>query len=269
MKLFILAIVAFSASMASAMTSEEYEDIRHEFFSQIKKNFKNNDCAKVLRLTFHDCVGGCDGCINIDNPHNAGLQDAIDVVEDVYQVVESDGIVVSRADLWAICGRAAAEYGMEGMPGREDFDGDWEEAIANFVSPFSTFKYGREDCETAPYTTDVHEFPTAHFNHEEVFDFFAKDFGFDENQTVIIMGGHTYGSMKLANSGYHGPWVLQDGREIFDNAYFVNLIADYSVFNGVVSWKNLSENNSKCRTISLAFYTNFCPIQTDLSGNTV
>ena len=66
-----------------------------------------------MRLTFHDCVGGCDGCINIDNPHNAGLQDAIDVVEDVYQVVESDGIVVSRADLWAICGRAAAEYGME------------------------------------------------------------------------------------------------------------------------------------------------------------
>ena len=237
MKLFILAIVAFSASMVSAMTSEEYEAIRYEFFYQIKKNYKNNDCAKVLRLTFHDCVGGCDGCINIDNPHNAGLQDAID--------------------------------GMEGMPGSEDFDGDWEEAIANFVSPFSTFKYGREDCETAPYTTDVHEFPTAHFNHEEVFDFFAKDFGFDENQTVIIMGGHTYGSMKLANSGYHGPWVLQDGREIFDNAYFVNLIADYSVFNGVVSWKNLSENNSKCRTISLAFYTNFCPIQTDLSGNTV
>ena len=81
MKLFILAIVAFSASMASAMTSEEYEDIRHEFFSQIKKNFKNNDCAKVLRLTFHDCVGGCDGCINIDNPHNAGLQDAIGNVQ--------------------------------------------------------------------------------------------------------------------------------------------------------------------------------------------
>ena len=60
MKLFILAIVAFSAFMASAMTSEEYEAIRYEFFSQIKKNFNNNDCAKVLRLTFHDCVGGCD-----------------------------------------------------------------------------------------------------------------------------------------------------------------------------------------------------------------
>jgi hypothetical protein len=23
---------------------------------------------------FHDCVGGCDGCINLDNDDNAGLE---------------------------------------------------------------------------------------------------------------------------------------------------------------------------------------------------
>ena len=26
-----------------------------------------------LRLAFHDCVGGCDGCINVNNHDNAGL----------------------------------------------------------------------------------------------------------------------------------------------------------------------------------------------------
>lgn len=25
-----------------------------------------------VRLGFHDCVGGCDGCVIVDNPSNAG-----------------------------------------------------------------------------------------------------------------------------------------------------------------------------------------------------
>ena len=49
------------------------------------------------------------------------------------------------------------------------------------------------------------------------------------------MGAHTLGRMALKNSGYHGPWVLQDGRTTFTNAYYQNLISDNAVFNGVVS----------------------------------
>ena len=183
-------------------------------------------------------MGGCDGCINLENSHNAGLDLAIEIMENVYEDVEVDGVVISRADVWAIGGRAAAEYGMVGMPGHQDWDEDvttWQESIDSFVSPFATFKYGREDCETAPYTSDVHDFPTGQDNHEQVFDFFAENFGFDDNETVIIMGAHTFGRMALDNSGYHGPWVLQDGRTTFDNTYYANLAMDNSVYNGVVS----------------------------------
>ena len=28
----------------------------------------------MVRLTFHDCVGGCDGCLNVNDPDNAGLE---------------------------------------------------------------------------------------------------------------------------------------------------------------------------------------------------
>lgn len=28
--------------------------------------------AGFIRLAFHDCVGGCDGCLNLRNPSNAG-----------------------------------------------------------------------------------------------------------------------------------------------------------------------------------------------------
>ena len=30
--------------------------------------------ARMVRLTFHDCVGGCDGCLNVNDPDNAGLE---------------------------------------------------------------------------------------------------------------------------------------------------------------------------------------------------
>ena len=149
-------------------------------------------------------MGGCDGCINIDKDSNAGLQGAIDIMEDVYETVTADGIDISRADLWAIAGRAAADYGMEGMPNHRDYDSSqtWSTVVQAWVSPFPTFKYGREDCDSAPYTTDEHNFPSAHNNFDEVMTYFAEEFGFTDDQTVAIMGAHTYGGMDTDNSGY-------------------------------------------------------------------
>ena len=69
---------------------------------------------------FHDCVGSCDACINVENPENAGLELAVEILEDIYEKVETAGIEVSRADVWVIAGRVAAENGMETMPGHID-----------------------------------------------------------------------------------------------------------------------------------------------------
>ena len=52
----------------------------------------------------------------------------------------------------------------------------------SFISPFATFKYGREDCATAPYTDETFEFPSPHMTHEEAFTYFEDTFGFDKNQ---------------------------------------------------------------------------------------
>ena len=62
----------------------------------------------MLRLTFHDCVGGCDGCINVNDPDNAGLGT---LVADLEQVYQEEGLVdiISRADLWALLGIWAVE----------------------------------------------------------------------------------------------------------------------------------------------------------------
>ena len=45
-------------------------------------------------LGFHDCVSGCDGCINLDNAANNGLSDAIDLVEELYTEITDTGMVV-------------------------------------------------------------------------------------------------------------------------------------------------------------------------------
>ena len=57
----------------------------------------------MVRLSFHDCVGGCDGCVNIENDSNNGLADLIADLDLVYK--DNDfGDVLSRADHWAIMG---------------------------------------------------------------------------------------------------------------------------------------------------------------------
>ena len=40
--------------------------------------------AKMIRIGFHDCVGGCDGCLNVDNDSNAGLSGIVATLEDLY-----------------------------------------------------------------------------------------------------------------------------------------------------------------------------------------
>jgi hypothetical protein len=40
--------------------------------------------AVFLRMIFNDCIGGCDGCINlIENPNNRGLRDGMKVLREI------------------------------------------------------------------------------------------------------------------------------------------------------------------------------------------
>ena len=64
-------------------------------------------------LGFHDCVGGCDGCLNLANPQNAGFDSVVAAVEEVYvSNVLDAGIVLSRADFWSLSAIAAVNAGI-------------------------------------------------------------------------------------------------------------------------------------------------------------
>ena len=61
-------------------------------------------------LGFHDCVGGCDGCINLNNASNNGLTDIITFLEAIYA---SYNTVMSRADFWQLASITATEMGID------------------------------------------------------------------------------------------------------------------------------------------------------------
>lgn len=42
------------------------------------------DIRKLLRMAFHDCMGGCDGSLNFNNPDNGGLPGHADTVFRAY-----------------------------------------------------------------------------------------------------------------------------------------------------------------------------------------
>ena len=50
---------------------------------------------------FHDCVGGCNGCINFDNSDNAGLEPVVTALEAAYYDNGYDSIV-TLADFYAL-----------------------------------------------------------------------------------------------------------------------------------------------------------------------
>ena len=57
-------------------------------------------------------IGGCDGCIDLDNPDNGGsIRLILPLLDDLY-VTESLQIFLSKADFYALAGIVAIEEGI-------------------------------------------------------------------------------------------------------------------------------------------------------------
>ena len=68
--------------------------------------------ASVVRTAFHDCVGGCDGCLNRANPENLGFSlNSLAVLDQIYDSkFQAD---LSRADLWVLSAVTAMEESLK------------------------------------------------------------------------------------------------------------------------------------------------------------
>jgi len=202
MQMLLYALFTLSTFAQLTPTLKQYENT---FVAQFDATMEADTgyrplVANFLRLAFHDCVGTCDGCLNMDNPHHLGLQLSIDTLSPMVDQWKAD-TQLSRADLFAFAAYTAAKYAF-GPGVILDFD----------------YAYGREDCEvtlgldpeTFDFTTQdsaAHELEAFPDSHDSPFEFMTERFGFTDEMTTAIMGVHVLGRMSLENSGHSGLWV--------------------------------------------------------------
>ena len=195
-------------------TAEALSAARSDIESLIVGREGNERLAPLfLRLGFHDCVGGCDGCVDLTNPDNNGLLRPIEALRPIADKYAGTG--VTRADIFAL----AAAVGADVSQTKDRVD-------------FTMFSVGRLNCENAntictneqgfqQACTDVlgpHRLlPGMNTNSRQLFEFFSNEFGFSIREGVALMGAHTIGKLKKENSGVDGPngWLLKN--RVLDN----------------------------------------------------
>ena len=122
----------------------------------------------MIRLAFHDCVGHyCDGCVDLDNPDNAGLRGIMELLLPIYQKYKH---CLSRSDLWAYAALIAADMAVVGHRPK------------GLHFPFT--HVGREDCQDSDEMGnggDDVDMPSNHLTHHELVHWFHKHFNFDAN----------------------------------------------------------------------------------------
>ena len=201
---------------------------------------------KFLRLIFHDCIGGCDGCVDLDNRDNFGLLTPIQALR---PVVADEGEFLSRADIWAL----ASFVAIDRAQGRQQIA--WN---MNTVGRVDCENTGRRCVDRAGRTVTCrdtkgshHDHPAAEVTTRELFTFFRDEFGYTTRQTVAVMGAHTIGQLSTENSGIDGPngWMINS--QTLDNEYYAELVGGTSpdsprseLVQGAPGWgRNIERND--------------------------
>jgi hypothetical protein len=191
--------------------------------SEVEDMIRGNPvlASKFVRLAFNDCVGGCDGCVDLHHPKNFGLDHPIFALQPIVDLYSGNYSGLSRADIWAL----AALTGAEMSQGSEkvSFDMKW---------------FGRVDCENTDQictNREGHEvecsatrgshrnIPDPNLSTRELLQWFEQEFGFDTYESVALMGAHSLGQKRQFNTGYDGSSTVNEYR--LDNEYYKQLIA--------------------------------------------
>ena len=191
---------------------------------------------KFVRLGFHDCVGGCDGCVDLEEPDNNGLEVPIAALDSV--VDEFIGSGMSRADIWALAALVGAEVAQPNNQAAINFPMMW---------------VGRVDCEnTGNDCLDGNNnpvpcsavrgphrvLPPMDLNTTGVTHFFSQTFGFTPRETVALMGAHTIGTLSIANSGIPGNRGWANNALRLDNNYYSQIVGAGTTIEDLVDAPN-------------------------------
>mmetsp|Transcript_34267 Transcript_34267/g.63151 ORF Transcript_34267/g.63151 Transcript_34267/m.63151 type:complete len:554 (-) Transcript_34267:470-2131(-) len=233
---------------------EEIESICRDHLQQNGTNM----AAKFLRLAFHDALGGTDGCVDLTDPDNAGLDIPIQYIQPVVDRYASSSSLettkattttgISRADIWALAALAGVEMSQDTakerisfplyLYGRRDCDDNDNDATPCFNTWDEPVPCGKTTTAAPGYPPPGPDLVT-----DELLQFFLENFGLTTRETIVAMGAHTFGVADRKQSGFHGPhgWVdgSSGGHRTFDNRYYYMLVGG-SKFTDPM-WKKLDD----------------------------
>jgi len=219
-------VVADTAAELVAAAREEIAGIIDDFDDDL-----GNLAAKFVRHGFHDCVGGCDGCVDMTNGDNAGLDIPIASLEPVVNLYAHPGYGFTRADIWVLAALEGASGSQpDGGADNREFAMDW------IGRPTCETLNTAEECIDELCTQDRgphRDLPSPNLDTKELLEYFETEFGFDERDTVAIMGAHTLGKLYPENSGYDGlnGW-LGNTRQL-ENGYYEDLVGGAAATDAV------------------------------------
>jgi len=218
-----------------SMTTADYDAVVYAVVSEMNKLSSictSKDCPKadfagcVLRVAGHDFMdfhngkGGSDGCTDMTDPDNAGLTECLSTGENHGAVSVALSSAYSRfctkislADFIVIAAEAVMTE-LRPSAGRADVDFR------------SNFRYGRRTAINNCKFEFVHGIlPNPEGSCDEVDRVFVKNMGLTKAEATALSGVHTLGRARLENSGYEGWWSDPDNSRIFNNNYFVSIVA--------------------------------------------
>jgi hypothetical protein len=142
---------------------------------------------------------------------NNGLAAPIAALVPVVAQYENKAAGVSRADIWALAAMVGAAVAKNGGA-KVNFTQNWFGRLncedANSVCLNATGAVVACSATAGPFRS----LPPPDMDTNGTFSFFAQNFGFDEKQTVALMGAHTVGRA-MRNVSFYGRHNMLPPRQ--------------------------------------------------------
>jgi catalase (peroxidase I) len=216
----VLGGVVFSASAAGMMTTAEpwwggskaadsvdLDALRKDIEAILDED--DNRGPTLVRLGWHasgtydkttGTGGSFGGTMRFDPELGDGANAGLDVAQGWIEPLAKKYSGLSHGDLWTYAAKVAIEY----MGG-----------------PEIRWRSGRQDASSAKACPPNGRLPDASLGWDHVRDVFGR-MGFNDRETVALIGAHTLGRCHTNASGYTGPWTR--APTTWSNLYFQELV---------------------------------------------
>lgn len=229
-----------NVTRSSARTQAKYAAVAAsvvELVESISTSCTNEACpqtefsACVLRMSGHDFMdfdgsnGGSDGCVDFNDPDNNGLKPCLvngELVNgqrthtiNLNKAFAAHAASVSLADFLVIAGEAVMAHERH----NETFDGG-----KNLGDEFKKrFQWGRITNHNCGHQKELPLPQESCAANEKTFVNQQTGLGLSWRETAALMGVHSLGRAREANSGYDGWWSDFKSAGHFNNNYYHSL----------------------------------------------